>query len=355
MRDVLPSEIFFRCPACQRKLAADRDMAGKLVNCPNCRAPLVVPTRSTALDPALVRRSGALSITLIAISLLAWGGLSMIQWTTTSSIHADGTLVSLAESAPRDSRVGPPEPRPLSAAAPGSTPGERAGTYAPAAWEREIQAARQAEQAARMRYEELANWILANLRGRFLLKDRHVARLRFQPVSENFNTHPDLADFLALDEKEKSLMDDIFQYGRAAVISLQQQSLIATQTEPNVVSIVIPPFEKAGANVRDDLYAAMRTVLGPHRFERLLSVSEQEINRAYDYFGAAAREITLRLVPGATPNERPYVLIRDSWTIPQSESRRVTETTEEAVYKVPPQYAPYLAAVPDFLSPYVER
>lgn len=217
-----------------------------------------------------------------------------------------------------------------------------------------LQEARRVQREATSRYEELANWVLANMRGRFLLKEQHVGRLRFVPVSEDFKVHPELADFLAVSERETGLLNDILQYGRSTLLDLQRRVLIVTQSAPESIELFIPPFEKEGAGLREDLYAAMRSILGPDRFSRMIAVGEEEFTRAYDFFGAASRSVAFQLVPGETPRDPPHLVIRDAWVIQKGESRRVTETSEEAVRELPARYTPYLAWLPDFVSFYAK-
>lgn len=336
MSSLTEREIFFRCPACRRRLAAESRARGLIVACPACRASVLVPDRSTALNPSVVRRLGTAAIILFGMLGVGAAGWALAR----DAARPDREVPAVAVRA-RAAPDGYAEPR-------ASEPSDRAQL------ERELNAARGAQQAASRRYEELANWVLANMRGRFLLKERHAARLRFTPVTGDFTVNPELADFLSVDDRESGLLNDILQYGRTTLLALQQQVLTATQPAPDQVLIYIPPFAREGAGLRDDLYAGMRSVLGPDRFERLLQVSEEDFSRAYDYFGAAARTLAIQLVPGEHPRDPPHLAIRDAWVIQKDESRRVTEMTEEAVRELPSRYVPYLAWMPDFVSFYVK-
>ncbi|MCS6770476.1 MAG: hypothetical protein NZ740_00440 [Kiritimatiellae bacterium] len=346
------AEIFFRCPACSRRLAADPPAAGSLAECPNCRSSLQIPHQSTVLNPALLRRLQALCLAVAAGAVLFALGWALARSDSDPAVPVTANFGSAVQphtetSTPVDSERAPSSsPSPPSASAPPLVAEEI---------QRELAEARRTAETARLRYEDLANWILVNLRGRLLLRERHLPRLRFAAVADDYSVHPDLADFLAVNPRERELLDDLLKYGRASILSIQQQVLIATQPAPNEVSIYIPPFEKAGAELREDLYSGFRTVLGPARFERLLAVSEEELARAYDFFGSAARTIQFHLIPGESPRDSPHLLIRDAWTIPKSESRRVTEVTEEAARKIPARYAPFAAWLPHTLVPYVEH
>jgi DNA-directed RNA polymerase subunit RPC12/RpoP len=329
-------EIFFRCTACRRRLAAEMRARGAVVQCPACGASLLVPQISTALNPAILRRIAAAAILLSG--LLGFGAAG---W-------------ALARRGAPSAQTGPAAPAVAAIAAAESNPSEHGGAAPRAQVERELRAARQAQEAASRRYEELANWVLTNMRGRFLLKERHVPRLRFMPVAEDYSVNPDLADFLSVDERENGLLSEILQYGRTALLELQTRALTATQPAPDQVVLHFSPFPREGELLREDLYGAMRNVLGADRFGRLLQVSAEEFTRAYDYFGSASRTLSIQLMPGERPRDPPHLAIRDAWVIPKDDSTRVTELTEEATRELPRRYTPYLAWMPDFVSFYVK-
>lgn len=329
-------EIFFRCTACRRRLAAEARARGLIVECPGCGASLVVPDRSTALNPAILRHLGVAAFIFTGAALCFAAGVWLAR-------GENKTAAVTAAVAP-ESRVESVQPRVSSIAS----------TTQVSEIRQELQQARAAQREASSRYEELANWVLANMRGRFLLKNQHVARLRFVPVADDFKVNPDLADFLAVDARETDLLNDILHYGRTTLLALQQQMLMATQPAPDQAVLIIPPFEKEGAGLRDDLYAAMRSILGPDRFSRFIAVGEEEFVRAYDFFGAATRSVAFQLMPGEKPRDPPHLVIRDSWVIQKGEARRVTETSEEAVRELPARYTPYLAWLPDFVSFYAK-
>lgn len=330
------SEIFFRCPACRRRLAAESRARGLVLDCPSCKASLLVPEKSTTLNPVLIRRLGGIAIIIAGAAVCVTAGWWLARGARQAET-ASAPAPAVQEVRATISAPAKVEPKPETATAP-----------------QELQEARRAQREASGRYEELANWVLANMRGRFLLKEKHVGRLRFIPVSDDFKVHPELAEFLAVDDRETGLLNDILQYGRTTLLDLQNRFLVATQPAPETAVLFIPPFEKEGAGLREDLYAAMRSILGPDRFSRMIAVSEEELARAYDYFGAASRSVAFQLVPGEKPRDPPHLVIRDSWMIQKDESRRVTETSEQAVRELPARYTPYLAWLPDFVSFYAK-
>jgi hypothetical protein len=331
-------EIFFRCTACRRTLAADDRARGALVLCPACGASLLAPQKSTALNPSILRRIAAAGI--MVLGLFGFGVAGWALSRRDELPQAQNNPITPARDAIATKEL-----------TPSADPNPADRTH----YERELRAAQQAQEAATRRYEELANWILSNMRGRFLLKEQHVERLRMAPVTDDYSINPDLADFLSMSERESGMLNDIFQYGRTTLLELQTRALTATQPAPDRVVLHFAPFPREGELLREDLYGAMRSVLGVARFGRLLQVSAEEMARAYDYFGAAARTVAIQLMPGERPRDPPYLLIRDEWIIPKGESSRVTEILEEAARELPPRYVPYLAWMPDFISFYAKQ
>ncbi|HMP76137.1 MAG TPA: hypothetical protein PKE12_07570 [Kiritimatiellia bacterium] len=346
MFEPVTGEIFFRCTACRRRLAVEARARGLMVDCPGCHASLLVPERSTVTDPAVVRRRSARAFMLI-------GGLACgaAGWWLARGGAEEAAAVAPAQPAVRE--LSNPLREALAARSKTGASSERALADA-RALEQEYSHLQSAHRAVSRQYEDLANWVLTNLRGRFLLKDRHVGRLRFSPVGEDYSVHPDLADFLAVNEQESGLMQDLLQYGRAALLGLQRQYAVTTQAAPGQVSVYIPPFDREGAALREDLYSGLQTVLGADRFNRMIAVGEEELVRAYDYFGAAARTLVFELAMDPAVSKQPYLVIRDGWVIPKDASRRVTETTEEAVTELPPRYNAYLPLLPEFVATYAK-
>ncbi len=343
-------EIFFRCTACRRRLAADAGAAGHLLNCPNCRASLRVPESSTAADPLAVRRR--VTTLVVLAGFLACG---VAGWVLARRVPGEspGRIQSV------QTRVATPATGKTGTSATSSTralrgDGARATASEVAVAPQAVQQLQEENRAISRQYEELANWILSNLRGRFLLKQQHVGKLRFAPVNEDFSVNADLADFLAVNPNESTLMNDVFQFSRDSLVGLQQTYMTATQDAPDRVTLYIPPFEREGAALREELYGALQGVLGSDRFGRLLEVGEKELTRSYDYFGTASRTLVFESVSDPRVSAKPYLVIRDGWVIPQDESRRTTETSEEAVTELPARYNSYLAWLPDFIAAYAK-
>lgn len=341
-------EIYFRCTACRRRLAIESSAAGQVVDCPNCRASLLVPNESTTTNPIAARRRAAIAFVLLGFLGCGFAGWLIAGGPTPQPTGAS-TSASVAVNAGGAKLNAPPSRHGVA-----EMEAAREQSADGAEMQRENEQLQFANRAMSKQYEELANWVLRNLKGRFLLKQEHVGRLRFEPVNEEFELNADLADFLTASSEETGLMNDVFQYSHSMLLDLQKSVLTATQDAPARVTLFIPPFEREGAAVRDDLYGALQTVLGSERFDRLLQVSQKDLAKAYDYFGSAARTMVFEVVPDPRPSAAPFLLIRDAWAIPQDASRRTTESYEEAVTRLPERYNAYLAWLPDYISAYAK-
>ncbi len=337
-------EVYYRCPVCRCHLAASAEAAGRLEVCPGCRSSHLVPAVSSALSPGLRRGLliGASHACLAA--MLTAGGLWLMK-------PADKATPAAP---PAVSRVAAPlEPR-GAAGSVGRVSRDQSGgampdgdVFAPAV--REWQSA---YQTTRAKYEELANWVLSNMRGHVLVKDRLASHLRVPPLGADFTLHPDMAEWLQVDERERGLLEDAFIYGSESIDDLEARLVTATQTVPGRVSLTIPPYEEAGQQLQEDLYGALETVLGPSRFDRLIAAGEEELTKQYHYFGQASRTIAFNAQQDA--EGQPVLIIRDGWIVPEGEGRRSIAVAETAVRELPSSYQRYLPWLPDFVATYAK-
>ena len=204
------------------------------------------------------------------------------------------------------------------------------------------------------KYEELANWVLNNMRGRFLLKDRFVKHLQFPAVTDEFGLHPDLMEYLEVNPRERDLLEDAMDFGLSTMATLESRFLTVTQRAPEHVLLHIPPYTREGAVMQDDLYRAMETVLGADRFDRLLDAGERDLIKRYHYFGTAARTMTFELTAADDPKDPPFLAIRDGWVIPDGPGKRSVQVTEAAVREMPREYLPYLSWLPEYMAAFVK-
>ncbi len=331
--------ILFRCAACRTAMDADPAMSGRLVECPSCGSSMLVPARSLLLPPAARRRlwiglgAGLLAVLLISIA-----------------VH----LLSSPDSLPPSVQLAK-----ANATAATSPKGTAETGLGPAAASSKDPDSSFQELAAQHRklgkqYEELANWVLNNMRGRFLLKERFVKNLNLPSVTDGFALHPDMMDFLEVSPKERDLLEDALDYGLSSMASLESRFLSVTQKAPEHVALYIPPYEREGAAMQEDLYHAMETVLGADRFDRLLDAGEKDLIKRYHYFGTAARTMTFVLTASEDPAEQPYLVIRDGWVIPDGPGKRSIQVAETAVRQLPRDYLPYLSWLPEYMAAFAQ-
>lgn len=335
------TEIYFRCTACRRRLAIDAAGAGRLVECPNCAASMLVPARSTIVPPQYTRFATIALAQVLALTVVA------VAATWLWRDDAQATVEPLLPPAPSARALAQKEAA-LPAVATPATP-VPAGALVLEKQNRDLQAA---NRAVSRQYEELANWVLTNMRGRYPLKDRLVSRLKFSPVTEEFVVHPDMADFLEADEREQGLMNDAFAYGWSTLAAIEAAHITASHPAPDRVTLHIPPFEQEGEAMRGDLYRALEAVLGRARFDKLIEVSEEDLVKSYHYFGMAARTMIFQLEPSGNAHEPPFLLIKDGWVIPGKEGTRSITATESATRELPAIYSAYLAWLPEFVTSY---
>jgi hypothetical protein len=97
--------------------------------------------------------------------------------------------------------------------------------------------------------------------------------------------------------------------------------------------------------VRQDLYSTLQATLGTPRFDKFSEVTQQGMNEAYHYFGTAAREMQIEVVPqqGA---DAPYLLIKDGWQIPDGQSATRYTGKQTATREIPKEYNSFMSLLP---------
>ena len=335
-----PGELYFKCTACRRHLAAEQAAVGRLVECPGCRASLLVPAHSTVWPPALRKflwlsvTHGLVIATLTGVGVYALTDRSValrqeraarVAVTPATQLGNAETTVSARTEAVKPLRMETPD----------------------AAWQAE-------HRVLKEKYEELGNWVLSNMRGKFLLKEKLVKNIQLSPVTDDYLVHPDLAEYLNLNAKEQDLLDDAFGFGLSSLAELESRFLTVTQSAPDRAVAQIAPFETDGEAMRADLYRAMETVLGAQRFGQLLAAGEKDLAKRYHYFGNASRSMVFQQTASTNSAEAPYLVIRDGWIIPEGQGRRSIQVEESSVRSLPRDYMPYLSRLPGFVANYAQ-
>ena len=312
---------------------------GRLVECPACRSSLLVPARSTVWPPAL--RKFLWVVTANGLAVMALTGLAVHLLVRDKS--GDVTI----RSARVPTLVAPSEPRVQAQAQPGPVEREKEADPGYAALKSE-------HRALGSKYEELANWVLSNMRGHFLLSEKLSKHVLIPPMTDDYLVNPDFAEYLKLSAKEQELLEDAFGFGLSSLVELESRFLSVTQSAPDRAVVQIPSYEQEGAAMREDLYRAMETVLGAQRFGQLLQAGEKELAQRYHYFGHASRSMVFQETASGNPDEPPYLVIRDGWIIPDGPGKRSIQVAEASVRELPSEYLPYVSVLPGFVVNYAQ-
>jgi len=325
--------IWFYCPACEKKLVVGSEAGGFRADCPECGVNIPIPVRSTAF-PSWVRK-GAIMAGQAALLLAGIG----VGW-----------FLAFAPPAAVDDAA-------FTAKAVESNAAPESGTDAP-----DAQARASAEINRQLlddhvelqgRYNKMVQWMLENYRGKFPLPERLVSRLRIQPLTDQGDVSPDLVEILRLSDQERVLVQDVITYVRENIQQAERSRVQVTDHGDHHITYSVPTFPEVGLELREDLFLTLETTLGSQRFDRLVDVAGESLREQLHFFGEAARTLTFEVIfPAVAGAHPPYLLIRDGWVVPEGESVRLTRVTETAVMRLPETYRAYEGWLPENLSHY---
>lgn len=334
-------DLYFTCPACRGHLVVERSGAGYSAPCPHCAASVRVPHRSS-LPPRLARvlrlvgLNGALVLAVSAVTLYGLG-----------SFRPDAP-------APEPVEVAATKPPVAGARRPSARDAARAeepAGFVPEAQNRELA---QAHADLQARYDDLGNWVLQNVRGKFPLDDRLLNRLDLAPMDEHYMLHGDVVEVLQVKPEEKALVDDALIATRDALSQMEQALLTVTQTAPHKATLYIPAYADSGEQARQDLYQALSTALGEARFNRLLDMTQRQLEKQYHYFGSAQRTMVFELASTEENPDDAFLVIKDGWIRPDGENGRTYEVSERSVRELPAQYSSYLNLLPAYVAAFAK-
>ncbi len=331
-------DLYFTCPACRGHLVVERSGAGYSAPCPHCAASVRVPHRSS-LPPKLARAlrlvglNGALVLAVTAVTLYGLG-----------SFRPDPPAA--AEGAAAEPATAVRRPAPRAAVREGKPAG-----YVSEERNRELA---QAHAELQARYDDLGNWVLQNVRGKFPLHDRLLNRLDLAPVDENFMLHGDVVEVLNVKPEEKALVDDALIATRDTLNQMELAMLTVTQTAPHKATLYIPAYADSGEQARQDLYQALSTALGEARFNRLLDMTQRQLEKQYHYFGSAQRTMVFELASTEENPDDAFLVIKDGWIRPDGEHGRTYEVSEHSVRELPAQYGSYLNLLPAYVAAFAK-
>ena len=328
-------DLYFTCPACRGSLVVERSGAGFSAPCPHCSASVRVPHRSE-IPPRLARglRLGGLNAAVVAL-------ITAGVWSALRPADGAGAAPSAeAVAAPAASRAAVPR-------APMVREKEPPAGFVP---EEKSRALAQANAELQSKYDDLGNWVLQNVRGKFPLPDRLVGRLDLSPVDENFALNGDVVEVLNVKPEEKALVDDALIATHDTLAQMEKAMVTATQSAPNKATLYIPAYAEEGEQARQDLYRALSAALGEARFSRLLDMTEQQLDKQYHYFGGAQRTMVFELASTPDHPDDQFLVIKDGWIRPNGENGRTYEVSETSVRELPKEYTGYLGILPAYVS-----
>lgn len=327
--------IWFHCPACEKKLVVSAEAGGFRADCPECGRNIPIPARSTTW-PAWLGK-GALHALQ---ALLVVAGVGVGWWLASSQGTTEGPEAPVqAQERVRDVVE---ESVTSGDAAPGEDDAA-AGEINRQLLDEHV--------ALQGRYNSMLQWMIENYRGKYPLPERLVSRLRIVPLDDEGLLHEDLVEMLRLTEEEQVLVQDIVDYVRENLAQVERQKATITEQDGNRITYSVPTFPELGALLREDLFLTLETTLGEHRLDRMVDVAGESLREQMHYFGEASRTLTFEVIqPAVEGDHPPYLLIRDGWVVPDGDSVRLTKVKETAVTELPTPYKAYRDWLPDDMA-----
>lgn len=327
--------IWFKCPACEKKLVVDAGAGGYRAPCPECGKTIPIPVHSTVY-PTWVRKAlivgGQVAIVLACI-VGSW------FYVSGGAVRVESVQVSApaATARPAEDKAKP--------SSPGESPTE------------EINQQLLSEHVQLQdRYNKMLQWMMDNYRGKYPLPERLVGNLRISPVTDNNELNPDLVEMLKMTDDEKVMVQDIFDYVRGNLSAAELERMQVTEQNADRITFTVPTYADVGGTLKEDLYSGLETALGGARFDRMVDVAGEEMREKFNYFGEASRSLTFEVIyPEVEGAFKPYVLIRDGWVIPEGDSVRLTKVTETAISSMPESYREYEQYLPTEIGRYTAQ
>jgi len=196
---------------------------------------------------------------------------------------------------------------------------------------------------------DFLNWVLVNFQGKHPLPLEQLKKLKLTAVASDFCLHPEVAEFLNITAEEQSMINDVFGYTEKLLREIEWDNLSVTAPSASKHILYIPTFYEEGTALREDLYAALETTLGGPRFDRLIDVSQSDLETSFHHFGDAAHTIVFeaRYVEN---DDTPYLYIKDGWITDSANGQRVISAVESSTTALPEQYTQYAEFLPDELQ-----
>lgn len=242
-----------------------------------------------------------------------------------------------------------------SAEASAPTPAPNVGPLRPAAERRRLAELERDNAELRRRLDEMLNWIIENIQGRYPLPEAQMKNLRVAPVDTNLLTSEDLIEILRLTPEEVERMDDTFWAVHALLQELADADMIILDdSSPERLHLHSPPYGLDGAEASAVLYDELLATLGKARFARFLQISADELNRQFDYFGDRDRILDFQLLTSDSGDAALFIADETAVQDPDDPMLQHISGTERVVDALPPEYAAFADRLPPLLAPFAE-
>ena len=339
-------DIYFKCKSCRKNLVVDRSAAGFSAECPGCKTSLIVPTRSS-IPPKVWRWAGLIAANVALVAVLTAAGVYGITTYYRSKLPALASVQVPITSAALTEQV-EEQAEPVTAI-----------DEAVLAHQKELEEANAAlaseYQQLKGQFDELGNWVIANVQGKFPLAERLLSKLRLSPVTENYTVNPDVVELLKINGHEESMINDALQYTHGSIAEIEAALVQVTEATADKVTLYVPPFEKEGQAIKEDLFYALEATLGGPRFDRFHDVTEEELETSFNHFGTASRTLVFEVTYPPDGQSVPYLVIKDGWIMPEGQSARSVNVKETAVYEIPKAYQAYVNLLPQTIAAYAVK
>lgn len=208
----------------------------------------------------------------------------------------------------------------------------------------------------RRRLDEMLNWIVENVQGRYPLPENQMKNLRVAPVDDDLLTSDDLVEVLRLTPDEIDQLDASFLATREILYEIEDSTFtVLPDSGPDRLLLHSPPYAQEGAEVSAVLYDELLGTLGKARFARFMQISGTELARQFDSFGDRDRTLEFQLALDDADNAA-VLFIRDETATPDPDDPLIQHivATERIADALPPEYLPYANRLPELLVPFAE-
>ena len=176
--------------------------------------------------------------------------------------------------------------------------------------------------------------------------------MQFTAFNDDWSLNNELANFLHLNREQYEYVNDAVNYTVSLLVMLEDKHLQWQTPEPGKVVIDILPFPEEGAQLQEDLYAAIELAAGSERLDLFINAAQASLDECFHYFGKATRSVVFQrtYVDG-----KPRLFIYDGWYWLGDNGRNDMRATELVVDKIPPAYAAFVPYLPAEIRDWIDK